>query len=91
MLNPKDNSLRREMAIYSFACLMLIILGTVSAVSYKLDGDIEFLIFSLAALMSGLMVAIAGSFKKDLNDRMAAIENLLQRWNTNEKVKRLYP
>lgn len=79
------------MATYSFVCLMLIILGTVSAVSYKLDGDIEFLIFSLAALMSGLMVALAGSLKKDLNDRMAAIENLLQRWNINEKVKRLYP
>lgn len=91
MSNPKDNSLRREMATYSFVCLMLIILGTVSAVSYKLDGDIEFLIFSLAALMSGLMVALAGSLKKDLNDRMAAIENLLQRWNINEKVKRLYP
>ena len=90
-LNSEENSLRREMATYSFVCLMLVILGTVSAVSYKLNGDIEFLIFSLAALMSGLVVALAGSLKKDLYDRMAVIENLLQRWNINDKVNRLYP
>ena len=76
-LNSKDNPLRREMTTYSFVCLMLVILGTVSAVSYKLDGDIEFLIFSLATLMSGLVVALAGSLKKDLYDRMTNIENLL--------------
>ena len=77
-LNSEENSLRREMTTYSFVCLMLVILGTVSAVSYKLNGDIEFLIFSLAALMSGLGVALAGSLKKDLYDRMTAIENLLR-------------
>ena len=90
-LNSEENSLRREMTTYSFVCLMLVILGTVSAVSYKLNGDIEFLIFSLAALMSGLVVALAGSLKKDLHDRLTAIENLLQRWNINDKVNRLYP
>ena len=77
MLNPKDNPLRREMRIYSFVCLTFIIIGIIDAVSYKLNGDIEVLIFSLAALMSGLVVALAGSLKKDLYDRMAAIENLL--------------
>ena len=69
-LNSKDNSLRREITVYSFACLMLVILGTVSAVPYKLNGDIEFLIFSLACLMSGLVVVLAGSLKKDLYDYM---------------------
>ena len=67
-LNSKENSMRREMATYSFVCLMLVILGTFGAVSYKLDGNLELLIFSLAALMSGLVVALAGSLKKDLHD-----------------------
>ena len=90
-LNSKENSMRREMTTYSFVCLMLVILGTFGAVSYKLDGNLELLIFSLAALMSGLGVALAGSLKKDLYDRMTTIENLLQRWYINDKVNRLYP
>jgi F0F1-type ATP synthase membrane subunit c/vacuolar-type H+-ATPase subunit K len=79
MLNPKDNPVRTEMLIYSFVCLTLVIIGIVGAISYKLDEDIEVLIFSLAALMSGLGVALAGSLRKDLYDHLTAIENLLQR------------
>jgi len=67
-LNPKDNPLRREMRTYSFVCLMLVLVGTFGAVSYKLDGDLEVLIISIAALVSGLGVALAGSLKKDLHD-----------------------
>ncbi len=76
-LNPRDNSFRREMLIYSIVALTLIALGIVGGVTYKLDGDIEVLICSLAALMSGLGVVLAGSLRKDLYDRMTAIENLL--------------
>ena len=79
MLNPKNNPLRTEMLIYSFVCLTLIIIGIVGAISYKLDEDIEVLMFSLAALMSGLGVALAGSLRKDLYNHMKTIENLLQR------------
>ena len=79
MLNSKDNPLRREMMIYSFVCLTLVIIGIVGAISYKLDEDIEVLMFSLAALMSGLGVALAGSLRKDLYEHMKTIENLLQR------------
>jgi hypothetical protein len=79
MLNPKDNPLRREMMIYSFVCLTLVIIGIIGAISYKLDEDIEVLIFSLAALTCGLGVALAGSLRKDLYDHMKTIENLLQR------------
>ena len=78
-LNSQDNPLKTEMLIYSFVCLSLVIIGIIGAISYKLDEDIEVLIFSLAALTSGLGVALAGSLKKDLYDRMAIIENLLQR------------
>ena len=67
-LNSQENSLRREMATYTFVCLMLVIVGTFGAVSYNLDGDLEVLIISLAALMGGLGVALAGSLKKDLYD-----------------------
>jgi len=35
------------------------------------------LIVSVSCLMSGLGVALAGSIRKDLYDRMTAIENLL--------------
>ena len=77
MLNPKDNPLRREMMIYSFVCLTLVIIGIVGAISYKLDENVEVLMSSLTALMSGLGVALAGSLKKDLYDHMTAIENLL--------------
>ena len=90
-LNSQENSLRREMMTYSFVCLMLVIVGTFGAVSYRLDGDLEVLLISLAALMGGLGVALAGSLRKDLYDRVTTIENLLQRWNINDKVNRLYP
>ena len=76
---PRDTPLRTEMMIYSFVTLALVVIGIVGAISYKLDEDIEVLIFSLAALMSALGVALAGSLKKDLYDRMTNIENLLQR------------
>ena len=76
-INSRENPLRREMATYSFVCLMLVVVGTFGAISYRLDGGIELLIISIAALVSGLGVALAGSLKKDLYDRMAAIENLL--------------
>lgn len=79
MLNPKDNPVRTEMLIYSIATLTFVIIGIVDAISYKLNGDIEVLIFSLAALMSGLGVALAGSLRKDLYEHMKTIENLLQR------------
>ena len=78
-INSRENTLRREMMTYSFVCLMLVVVGTFGAISYRLDGDIELLIISIAALVSGLGVALAGSLKKDFYDRMAAIENLLQR------------
>ena len=67
-LNSEENPLRREMATYSFVCLMLVLVGTFGAISYKLDGDLELLIISIAALVSGLGVALAGSLKKDLHD-----------------------
>lgn len=66
-LNSQENPLRREMTTYSFVCLMLVVVGTFGAVSYKLDGDLELLIISIAALVSGLGVALAGSLKKDLH------------------------
>ena len=78
-INSQENPLRREMTTYSFVCLMLVVVGTFGAISYRLDGDLELLIISIAALMSGLVVVLAGSLKKDLYDRMAVIENLLQR------------
>ncbi len=90
-LNPQDNSFRREMLIYSIVALTLVTLGIVGGVTYKLDGDLELLIVSLAALMGGLGVVLAGSLRKDLHDRMTAVEKLLQRWNINDKVNRLYP
>ena len=77
MLNSKDNPLRKQMLIDSFAGSMLVIVGVVGAVSYKFNGDIESLIVSLTALMSGLGVALAGSLRKDLYDRTTDIENLL--------------
>ena len=77
MLNPKDNPLRKQMLIDSLAGSLLVIAGVVGAVSYKLNGDIELLIVSLTALMGGLGVALAGSLRKDLYDRMTDIENLL--------------
>lgn len=79
MLNPKNNPVRTEMLIYSFVCLTLVVLGIIGAISYKLDEDIEVLIFSLAALTSGLGVALAGSLRKDLYEHMKTIEKLLQR------------
>ena len=90
-LNSKDNPMRREMATYSFVCLMLVVVGTFGAVSYRLDGDLEVLIISIAALMGGLVVALAGSLRKDLYDRLTNVENLLQRCYINAKVNRLYP
>ena len=90
-LNPKENPLRTQMLIYSIVALTLIILGIAGAISYKLDEDIELLIVTWAALTNGLGVALAGSLRKELYDRMAAIENLLQRWYINDKVNRLYP
>ena len=77
MSNPKDNPLRKQMLIDSLAGSMLVIAGVVGAVSYKLNGDIESLIVSLTALISGLGVALAGSLRKDLHNRMTAIENQL--------------
>ena len=79
MSNPKDNPMRKQMLIDSFAGSMLVIVGTFGAISYRLDGNIEVLIISLFALMGGLGVALAGSLRKDLYNRMTAIENLLQR------------
>ena len=67
-LNSKENPLRREITTYSFVCLTLVIVGSAGVVSYKLNGDFEILIVSLAALVSGLGVALAGSLKKDLHD-----------------------
>ena len=67
-LNPRDNPLRKQMLIDSFAGSMLVIAGVVGAVSYKFNGDIESLIVSLTALISGLGVALAGSLRKDLHD-----------------------
>jgi hypothetical protein len=51
--------------------------GIVGAVSYELDGDIELLLVSLTALISGLGVALVGSLRKGLYDRMTVIENQL--------------
>ena len=76
-MNSKDNPLRKQMIIDSFTGSMLVIVGVVGAVSYKLNGDIELLIVSLTALMGGLGVALAGSLRKDLYDRTTDIENLL--------------
>jgi len=76
-LNPRDNSLRKQMLIDSFAGSMLVIAGVVGAVSYKLNGDIELLLVSLTAFIGGLGVALVGSLRKDLYDRMTDIENLL--------------
>jgi len=85
-INSRENPLRREMTTYSFVCLMLVVVGTFGAISYRLDGDIEVLIISIAALVSGLGVALAGSLKKDLYDCMAAIENLL---HMRERINRV--
>ena len=85
-LNPKDNSMRKQMLIDSFAGSMLVIAGVVGAVSYKFNGDIESLIVSLTALMSGLGVALAGSLRKDLYDRVTTIENLL---HMRERIDRV--
>jgi len=85
-INSRENPLRREMTTYSFVCLMLVVVGTFGAISYRLDGDIELLIISIAALVSGLGVALAGALKKDLYDRMAAIENLL---HMRERIDRV--
>jgi len=76
-LNPRDNPLCKQMLIDSFAGSMLVIAGVVGAVSYKLNGDIELLLVSLTALISGLGVALVGSLRKDLHDCMAAVENQL--------------
>ena len=78
-LNPQDNPLRTQMLIYSVGALTLIVIGIIDAISYKLNGDFELLIFTWAALTNGLVVALAGSLKKDLYDRMTNVENLLQR------------
>ena len=91
MSNPKDNSMRKQMIIDSFAGSMLLIAGIVGAISYKLNGDIELLIVSMTALISSLVVVLAGSIRKDLYDRLTTVENLLQRWYINDKVNRLYP
>ena len=85
-LNPRDNPLRKQMLIDSFAGSMLVIAGVVGAVSYKFNGDIESLIVSLTALISGLGVALAGSLRKDLYDRVTAIENLL---HMRERIDRV--
>ena len=66
--NPWNNPLQREMLVYSIVALTLVIVGILGAVTYKLDGDLELLIVSIAALMSGLGVALAGSLRKDLYD-----------------------
>jgi len=76
---PWNIPLRTEMLIHSFVGLILIIVGITDAVLYRIDGDPELLIVSVACLMSGLGVALAGSLRKDLYDHMTAIENLLQR------------
>lgn len=91
MSNSKDNPLRKQMIIDSFAGSMLLIAGIVGAISYKLNGDIELLIVSITALISSLVVVLAASVRKDLYDHMVVIENLLQRWNINAKVNRLNP
>jgi len=88
---PLDTSLQTKMLIHSFVGLMMIVVGIVDAVLYRIDGNLELLIVSVTCLMSGLGVGLAGSLRKDLYDRMAGIENLLQRWNINDKVNRLYP
>ena len=75
--NHQDNPLRKQMLIDSFAGSMLVIVGVVGAISYKLNGDIELLLVALTALMSGLGVALVGSLRKDLHDRMTVIENQL--------------
>jgi len=67
------------MLIHSFVGLMLIIVGITDAVLYRIDGDLELLIVSVACLTSGLGVALAGSLRKDLYEHMKTIENLLQR------------
>ena len=75
----KLNSLRKQMLIDSLVGAMLLIAGIIGAVSYKLNGDNELLIVSMTALISSLVVVLAGSLRKDLYNRMTAIENLLQR------------
>jgi len=75
--NPRDNSVRKQMLIDSLAGSTLVIVGVVGAISYKLNGDIELLLVSLTALISGFGVALVGSLRKDLYNRMTAIENLL--------------
>ena len=89
--NSKDNPLRKQMIIDSFVGSMLLIAGIVGAISYKLNGDIELLIVSLTALISSLVIVLAGSIRKDLYNRLTTVENLLQRWYIDAKVNRLYP
>ena len=49
---------------------MLTLMGLGGFVGYKLDGDIELLIASMAALAAGLGVLAAGAVRKDLYDHM---------------------
>ena len=83
-LNLQDNPMRKQMIIDSFAGSMLVIVGTFGAVSYRLDGDLEVLLISLAALMSGLGVALVGSLRKDLYNH---IQDLVENERTHDLQK----
>jgi hypothetical protein len=73
-----DTSLQTKMLIHSFVGLILIVVGIVDAVLYRIDGDLELLIVSVACLMSGLGVTLVSTLRKEMYDRMTAIENLLR-------------
>lgn len=73
-----DTSLQTKMLIHSFVGLILIVVGIVDAVLYRIDGNLELLIVSVACLMSGLGVALVGTIRKELHDHMTSIENLLR-------------
>lgn len=86
-----DTPLQTKMLIHSFVGLMLIVVGIVDAILYRINGDLELLIVSVSCLMSGLGVSLVGSLRKEMYDRLTTVENLLQRWYINAKVNRLYP
>lgn len=69
-----ETPLRTKMLIDASIGLMLVVVGIVSVVSVKFNGDLKLLITSSAALASGLGVLSAGSVRKDLYDHMTEIK-----------------
>lgn len=70
MASHKDTPIQTKMLIDCLIGLILTIMGIGGFVSYKLGGDIELLIASMAALAAGLGVLAAGGVRKDLYDHM---------------------